>query len=243
MNLKTGCVVGLLLLGVGCTSVRTIPNGQWNEVVEKNKAKGATLYIGESDITCKIIEVSPDSVIIEYHGQRTAIPSEAVSRVVIPFKGSKNKVVTIGGASGLVVGAALGSLFKSQKSSGATDTLSSSSSGTPVIVGALLGTAAGMWAAATFFAKDDSYEMNPPLKKVQIHPALGTELTPADLKAFKLFDDLVSEKEKLLRVQIFQMTGGRYFIVYDVAVERQAEERWKIVDEAYLDQQKQKLKI
>jgi len=242
MHFKTWIALIFSFGIAGCVSVRTIPKGDWSEIIEKNKIKGSTLFISDIGMKAKIVSVTADSVIFEQEGQKSSLPREAVSRVVVPYKGSKAKAELIGAASGFAVGALAGSLFKTHKSKNSTDTLANSASGTPVLVGALLGSVAGML-TATLFTKDDSYEMNAPLKIVRLHPGLGDEITPADLAAFKLFDDLAVEPEKLLRVEVLQMSGGNYFLSYDLALGIKVIQRWKIVDEVYINQQKKKLKI
>lgn len=230
------------VLLVGCASgPRTIPDGKWNDVIGRSKTVPVTLYVSEVDITCRLIEAGRDLLTIERDGKRETIPADAITRVVVPYQGNKNKSRWIGGGTGFVLGAGLGYVL----GNAASDESGAKVIAHPLSLLSILGgTAAGL-IVSNNYTRDEAYVMNREPLRYTLDIEVGDAITPLELNSFNLFDDIkVEEGEKILQVQIFQLGGDRFLLLYDVATNTNEgyAVRWTVVGSAYLAQQKAKIR-
>jgi hypothetical protein len=240
--MKKWYAVAALALLTGCASgPRTIPDGKWNMVIDRSRTTPVTLYVSEVDIPCRLVDAGRDELTIERDGKRETIPVDAITRVLVPYQGNKSKSRWIGGGTGFVLGAGLGFVLGNA---------ASDESGAKVIahpfslLSILGGTAAGL-IVSNNFTRDEAYVMNRDPLRYTLDIEVGDAITPLELNSFNLFDDIkIAEGEKILQVQIFQLGGDRFLLLYDVAtntIEGYAV-RWTVVNSAYLAQQKSKIR-
>ncbi|MBX7153234.1 hypothetical protein K1X84_16525 [bacterium] len=243
MNVST---LRALVVSLGCLwmtacgeSLRTVNNAKWQEIIDRNKISGATIYVDEVDFSGKIVEMSSDVLVIERNGKRVELPAEAVSRVVVPYQGSKKSAHIIGGVVGGGVGIGIGYIA----ADAASNQKGAKKLAHPLSLLSIIGgTVAGVL-VSDMFMKGDNFVTTNTLNKYLLHPIVGSEVTPVELKSYKIFDDLPLDKnEQILQVQVFHFGSNKYLILYDTAMGDDYNVKWKVVDSAYLESQKAKIK-
>lgn len=239
-TIKTWTVSFACLLLAACgENLRTVHNPKWQEVIDRNKISGATIYVDDVDFSGKIIEMSSDVLVIERYGQRMELPADAVSRVVVPYQGSKKSAHIIGGVVGGGIGLAVGYVA----ADAASNQKGAKKLAHPLSLLSIIGGTVGGVLVSDMFLKGDNYVMSNVLNKYLLHPTIGSEVTPVELKMYKIFDDLPLDKdEQILQVQVFHFGSNKYLVLYDTATGDRYNVKWKVADAAYLESQKAKIK-
>lgn len=238
--LKTFIISLSCLWIIACgESLRTVHNAKWQEIIDRNKTSGATIYVDDVDFSGKIVEMSSDALVIERNGQRLALPADAVSRIVVPYQGSKKSTHLIGGVVGGGVGVAVGYVA----ADAASGQKGAKKLAHPLSLLSIIGGTIGGVLISDMFMKGDNFVTANTLNKYLLHPTLGAEVTPVELKSYKIFDDLPIDKdEQILQVQVFHFGSNKYLVLYDTAMGDEYNVKWKVVDAAYLESQKAKIK-
>ncbi len=240
--MKKGYCVLLCAWIMGCASgPRTIGGGKWNDVIRVSHSQTVTLFVSEVDFACTLVEEKNDQLTIERHGKKETIPSDAITRVVVPYQGNKSKSRWIGGGTGFIVGAGVGYAL----GNAASEETGAKVIAHPFSLISILGGTAGGLIVSNHFTRDAAYVMNREPLRYTLDIEVGDAITPLELNSFNLFDDLkVEPGEKILQVQIFQLGGDRYLLLYDVATNtiEGYDVRWNVVGSAYLALQKAKIR-
>ncbi len=223
----------------GCGSSRQMyTQNDWP--AQKDRVRGdATLYVANIDFDAKIKGVNGDNLVVEQNGFKSELPIELVSKIVFSGDANKKKKIIWGGVIGGVVGIGAG------YAAGAAITNESgpSAAAHPVSMALILGGIVGGAFTGAGFTKYEEYSFSSPLSPYVLDPDLGTEITPAELRGYSIFENLQTDPDdKILQVQIFKTPGGKYYLLYDVSFLGSYSVRWQLVDENYLMTQKAKLK-
>jgi hypothetical protein len=237
------CMSGVMVLS-GCgTSVSTLSNTEWQAQKESRVQKTATVFVANVDFRCKIISAASDKLVVQENGVNYDLPMEAVSKIVFEDDGNKGHPVlggVIGGAVGIGVGYAVGHAAASTKS---TKAGVGASLAHPLSIVCILGGAVSGVLIGSGRHQSEEFNFNKTLKPFVLHPEVGLEITPLELRSFSLFADLpANADEKILQVQIFQLSTGKYLLLYDVSYAESYFVKWRVVDQAYLDTEKAKIK-
>jgi hypothetical protein len=229
----TGCGTGVSMLG----------HSEWQTQKENRVQKMATVFVANVDFRCKIISTASDKLVIQENGVNYELPMEVISKIVFEEEGKTSHPVlgaVIGGVAGIGVGYVVGHAAASSKSTKASV---GTSLAHPLSILCILGGAIGGGLIGSGSHKSEEFNFNKTLKPFVLHPEVGVEITPLELRSFSLFGDLpASADEKILQVQIFQLSTGKYFLLYDVSYIDAYLVKWRVVDQAYLDTERAKIK-
>lgn len=232
-------LVVLLFTVVGCGSSKQLYNQSDWETRKDNVRGDATILVANVDFDAKIRNVSGDKLIIEQNGFKSELPVNVVSRITFSGDANKKKKIIWGGVIGGVIGIGAGYAAGSAIS----DESGAAAAAHPISMALILGGIVGGAFAGSSFTKYEEYSLGNALAPFIMHPDVGAEITPAEIRGYSIFEDLQTDAdEKILQVQIFKMADGHFFLLYDVSYLGSYSVRWRTVDENYLMTQTAKIK-
>ena len=228
-----------LSVAIGCGSTRQIYNQSDWQTRKDNVRGDATILVANVDFDAKIKNVSGDNLIIEQNGYKSELPVNVISKITFSGDANKKKKIiwggVIGGVIGIGAGYAAGSAISNESGPGAA--------AHPISMALILGGIVGGAFAGSSFTKYEEYSLGNTLAPFIMHPDVGAEITPAEIRGYSLFEDLQTDPDdKILQVQIFKLPDATYFLLYDVSYLGSYSVRWKTTDENYLMTQKAKIK-
>lgn len=231
-------ILPLLLIIIGCGSSKQLYNQSDWQTRKDNVRGDATILVANVDFDAKIKNVSGDKLVIEQNGFKSELPVNVVSKITFSGDVNKKKKIiwggVIGGAIGIGAGYAAGSAISDESGAAAA--------AHPISMALILGGIVGGAFTGASFAKYEEYSLGNQLTPFILHPDLGAEITPAEIRGYSIFEDLQSDADdKILQVQVFKLPDGQYFLLYDVSYLGSYSVRWKSVDENYLNTQKAKI--
>ena len=239
-GLFTGVMFAALIAVVGCGSNNQLLNqADWRANKENKINARATVFVYNVDFDAKIVSVSSDKMVLEQNGRKSELPTDVISKIVFSGDQTKKKKViwgsVIGGVLGIAGGYAVGSAASGEKGAGAA--------AHPLSMAVILGATVGGGFVGSSLTKHEEYTIGNELKPYILDNDLGAEITPAELHAYSIFENLLSDPDdKILQVQIFKLKSGEYFLLYDVTSLGSYSVQWKIVKEEYIETQKAKIK-
>jgi hypothetical protein len=235
-------LVCFLFLGqvIGCgSSVAILGNNEWAAQKENTMNRTATVFVANVDFKCKLVSATSDKIVVQANGSAREIPREMITKIVIADDNRNSHPVlgaTIGGVAGIGVGYVVGHAAASSKSVSAAlfHPLGIVSILGGIVAGELIG-------AGSSHSQEFSFKKT--VKRYILNPEVGPEITPMELRAFSLFNDLpANADEKVLQVQLFQLSDGKYFLLYDVSELGNYNVKWRVVDDAYVKKESAKIK-
>ncbi len=237
---KKMIAAGICCCLTGCgSSVTMLGNSEWQSQKDGKAGRNATVFVANTDFTCKIVSSTPDKLIVRQNGTNSELPMEVVSKIEFKLPGKSGHPVlgsVIGGAVGVGAGYALGHAASSSKGVGAALFH-------PLSLVCILGGAVTGGLIASGSEKSEEFSFDKTLKPFVLHPEVGLEITPLEIRAFSLFGDLESDTdEKVLQVQIFQLSSGAFFLLYDVSASGAYQVKWRVAEESYINAERTKIK-
>ena len=231
-----------LVLFTGCTfNVRVVKeedvlSEKMLQRVQQLKNEYAVVQVASYKIPCKILGADDQRLIIADLEVIRELPLRAITRIE-PYDKSISFSSMVGYTMAGVTGGFLGYLA-------AQKTVDGHNADEARIAGASAGAILGMLVIHGFSYDTDEVEMNGHLKLVELVPGSSSPIKATTIQQNGLFQDLVlNAGETLTQIRIYTYDTGKYILMYEVYNGQNLTLRWQVVEENYIQREKQKINL
>ncbi len=237
-------VAGMALLNACTFNVRLVQDeGGIPEASMKALAQSAnhyaTVYIGTEFFVCKVLKCDEDHLVVADREVVTELPIKAISRIVIEdAKTTGMSAVIAGGLSGGLLGYLIGMEAASDHQSAQEIKIGVASAG--AMTGALAVKLIGE-------GSRKEYPVNNKVKNIELVKGWGRSIKAQAIQERGVFSDLLlNAGETFLELRVYEFDkgatdGGGYIALYDVYNGKDITLRWKVYDESFIKEQKERL--
>ncbi|MCB0490672.1 MAG: hypothetical protein KDC99_19520 [Cyclobacteriaceae bacterium] len=240
--MRSVVLLSTLLLISGCVyNVRVVDeekrlSEKTLSAIQQIKNQYAVIQVAGYKIPGKILGADDQKLIIADLEVIRELPLMAISKIE-PYENSVDFSSLAGYSLAGVTGGFIGYLAGQKLANG-------DNANEAKIAAASAGAALGMLMIRNFSYDDDEIDLNSHLKLMELIPGSSSPIMATAIQQNGLFQDLtLNAGETLTQMRIYGYDTGKYIMMYEVHNGQQLVLRWKIVEEGYIQQEKQKINM